>query len=388
MNDIALYDKMSSGSTLVSNGFIDTYMKDANEVQIKIYLELLRLMGGHRGASVSYIADFFNYTEREVLRALKYWNSTGLITLIFDSDKSVCGISLNDPDGVSPRQMDLGEFEDFKGTESAPSLVSSPEGAAPSSSGAKSEPEQTSSPDSQSQGATIVELQAQSRLKPSYTNESLQNFQDRQDVREIVFMTQKYMGHPLSYVDITTLMYMYDALGFPIDLIEFLIEYCVSAGHRSMHYIEKTALAWADEGISSVQDAREATSVFKKDYYKVLRAFGISGRNPVKSDIDYIRHWQKDYGYEMDIILEAVNRTMRQIAKPSFSYADSILKNWQKRGVHHLTDIDRLDGERRRSTLPPVPVNDKFRNFEERTYDYDALERKFAKNGKEVEKRG
>ena len=52
-----IYNDSGSDSTMVSNLFIDEYMKSANDAQIKVYLYLLRMMGTHRAASVSDMAD-------------------------------------------------------------------------------------------------------------------------------------------------------------------------------------------------------------------------------------------------------------------------------------------------------------------------------------------
>jgi len=45
-------------------------------------------------------------------------------------------------------------------------------------------------------------------------------------------------------------------LDFSTDLIEYLVEYCVSKGHTSIRYIEKVALAWADNHITTVEQAK------------------------------------------------------------------------------------------------------------------------------------
>ena len=39
--------------------------------------------------------------------------------------------------------------------------------------------------------------------------------------------------------------FFYDELHMSADLIEYLVEYCVSRGRKSMRYIETVALAWA-----------------------------------------------------------------------------------------------------------------------------------------------
>ena len=61
------------GITVLSNIFIDQYMKDANDAQIKIYLYLLRMVGANLPTDIAEIADKFNHTEKDVIRSLSYW---------------------------------------------------------------------------------------------------------------------------------------------------------------------------------------------------------------------------------------------------------------------------------------------------------------------------
>ena len=73
MSHLTIYQSNYVDATVVSNLFIDEYMKDANDAQIKVYLYLLRMMNAREATSVSDIADKFNHTEKDILRALKYW---------------------------------------------------------------------------------------------------------------------------------------------------------------------------------------------------------------------------------------------------------------------------------------------------------------------------
>ena len=73
MARLALYKDNYIDSTVVSNCFIDEYMKDANDAQLKVYLYLIRMLNANQSISVSGIADKFNHTEKDVMRALKYW---------------------------------------------------------------------------------------------------------------------------------------------------------------------------------------------------------------------------------------------------------------------------------------------------------------------------
>lgn len=339
-----------SDTTLVSNYFIDNYMTNANEAQIKIYLYLLRCIGANAPVSVSSIADRFNYTEKDILRALLYWDREKLISLEFDGSNNVVGICMN-------------EFE-MQHAAHAPSPV--PAEPAPAPAG------QTPPP---------------AGAKSSYSMDRLGEFKSREEVKQLIFMTEHYMGKTLSASDLGTLLYMYDKLAFPLDLVEYLIEYCVNNNHKSMRYIEKTALNWAESGIHSVEAAKENNSRYKREYFAVLKAFGISGRNPVDSDIDYIKRWQNEYGFDMDVIIEACNRTMKAIAKPSFSYTDSILKSWKSKNIHHTSDLKALDltFQKERppvsdSKAPVAPKPNRFRNFKEHDCDFDELAMELIRN--------
>ena len=87
MGRVTISSNCGEDSTNVSNIFIDEYMQDANDAQIKIYLFLLRMMSANLPTSVEALADKFNHTESDVIRALKYWEKKRLISLEYDSSQ-------------------------------------------------------------------------------------------------------------------------------------------------------------------------------------------------------------------------------------------------------------------------------------------------------------
>ena len=111
-----------------------------------------------------------------------------------------------------------------------------------------------------------------------------------------------------------------------------------------------------------------------------MNAFGITGRKLVSTEIAYISRWTNEYGFDSDIILEACKRTMESLHQPNFKYTDSILSDWNKKQVHHLSDIAKLDAahqERKKSSASAAAntaSKNKFNNFTQRSYDYDELE--------------
>ncbi len=68
MSNFKVYQDYCLDATLVSNVFIDNYMGDANDAQIKIYLYLLRVTCANTSCSISDLADQNNYTKKDVSR--------------------------------------------------------------------------------------------------------------------------------------------------------------------------------------------------------------------------------------------------------------------------------------------------------------------------------
>lgn len=365
MGKIALIHNQLSGTTCVSNIFLDQYMPDANGEFVKVYLYLLRHSGTAASEiSICRIADTFNHTEKDVMRALKYWEQAGLLSLSYDKDKSLTSISLL---GYEPaaahRPVPSNSFAVMPDT----ALVNSFAAA-------------------ESAATAIPAAQKSSRKrKHTYTGEESAALKEREEVAQLLYITEKYFGRPLTGSETNTLLYFYDGLEFPAELIEYLIEYCVSKNHTSIRYIEKVALNWADQGITTVEQAKEASGLFNRDYFSVMKAFGISGRNPGKAEKDFIVKWTSEYGFTMDIILNACNRTIQTIHQPSFEYADTILSRWKKRGVKMLSEIQELDEEHsrtksaRQKSEASTPKNS-FSNFQQRTYNFSELEKEMLAN--------
>ena len=359
MKELKLTKYVQTNATVLDNEFIDHYMVRANGEYVKVYLLLLRHMNQSSGyLSVSELADLLECTEKDILRALRYWKSEGLLDYLDDT-----------PDDPSP-----------KSTAPSPAACS---GLHDVQSGYMT----SSIPaDSVSDSAALA----------STTNiQQYRSRKERAEFKELLFVAEQYLGKTLSATDIDQITYFYDTLNMSAELIEYLIEYCVENGHKSMHYINKVALSWHEENITTVNLAKTSSFLYNKNCYCVLNAYGIKGRGPAASEIAYIRKWSEEYGFALEVILEACDRTMNSIHQPSFDYTDSILKRWKDKNVRQLKDIDAVDAdyrkekerakelakERKRQQQTQKPVNsqnNKFNNFDGRSYDMNDLERRLV----------
>ena len=87
MKRLKLKNRFQANATILPNEFIDHYMVSANGEFVKVYLLLLRYLNEPGSVlTVSMIADCLNNTENDVLRAFRYWESTGLLRLTKDAE--------------------------------------------------------------------------------------------------------------------------------------------------------------------------------------------------------------------------------------------------------------------------------------------------------------
>lgn len=341
MRTLTLHNRFQGNTTIVENDFIDHYMAKANGEYVKVYLLLLRYLDAHNTSlTISQLADCLECTEKDILRAFKYWSKVELLKIDYDEAGTICGLSVgkSTENEEHIESVKLGVMETFESV----AIQTAPKKIAPKSSSSK------------------------------YQNE----------LKQLYFVAEQYIGKPLTSTDINKINYFFDSLNFSIDLIEYLIEYCVENNHKSMHYIEKVALAWADEQITTIEEAKAKTTLYNKNYFSILNAFGIKGRSPAAIELNYMKKWMEEYGFTVDIIVEACNRTIANTHQPDFKYADTILKNWIAKDVHHFSDITRLDlayqqekaSKKRVSSKSAIPAGNRFNNFENRAYDMNCLE--------------
>ena len=230
--------------------------------------------------------------------------------------------------------------------------------------------------------ASVAEtpVNTEKEVKEVPVQKTAANFRKNKEFKQLLFVTEQYLGKPLSSTETEAMIYFYETLQMSAELIEYLIEYCVENGHKSMHYIQSVALSWHKQNIRTVSEAKSSSAIYNKNCYSVLNAFGIKGRAPAASEITYIRKWNEEYGFALEIILEACNRTMNAIHQPNFEYTDSILKNWLAKKVNSMKDIAALDADyqkekekKKKQPAKPAPAN-KFNNFESRNYNMNDLE--------------
>ena len=408
MTAINISSDIATSFTTVSDIFIDQYMPKANGEFVKVYLYLLRATGSGAGiATISEIADHFSNTEADIIRALNYWASEGILQVQTGADGQIIGINLCSL-SVSGMQAAQSNIQSAVADNAAQnnlqnSVVNNAAQNILKNGVVNNAAQNISTANIRMQDSVVEKLKSQTPDKAAssqkeYTLDEIKEFRKNPDISELFFIIETYLKHTLSSTDTNMVLYWLDELHFSTDLVEYLVEYCITKGHSSLRYMNKVALGWADAGIKTVDQAKDDAAAHSQIYYSVMKALGITGRNLVDSEVSLINKWVGEYGFDIELVKAACSKTISAIQKPSFEYTDSILANWRKKDVHTLKDVEVLDANFAKAnkasatgssqstnaangSSKPKSNNssskNKFNNFNQRNNDYDKLEKLF-----------
>lgn len=408
MTAINISSDIATSFTTVSDIFIDQYMPKANGEFVKVYLYLLRATGSGAGiATISEIADHFSNTEADIIRALNYWASEGILQVQTGADGQIIGVNLCSL-SVSGMQAAQSNIQSAVADNAAQNnlqngVVNNATQNNFQNSVVNNAAQNISTVNTRMHDSVVEKLKSQTPDKAAssqkeYTLDEIKEFRKNPDISELFFIIETYLKHTLSSTDTNMVLYWLDELHFSTDLVEYLVEYCITKGHSSLRYMNKVALGWADAGIKTVDQAKDDAAAHSQIYYSVMKALGITGRNLVDSEVSLINKWVGEYGFDIELVKAACSKTISAIQKPSFEYTDSILANWRKKDVHTLKDVEVLDANFAKAnkasatgssqgtnaangSSKPKSNNssskNKFNNFNQRNNDYDKLEKLF-----------
>ena len=322
--------------TLISNDFIDNFMAAANPSFVLIYIYLLRNRA--EDLDTGQIAEHFSMLESDVLRAFKYWDKAGLIK--------------------------------YTQNESGAMLISF--GAA------KKKAKEKKVPKIDAKREIIVSA------KPKYNPIELEMYKnDYAEIHDLFEFCEHTLGKTLSDKELSTLYSFYDWLMLPVELIKYLLEYCVQNNHRRINYIETVALDWAENNIKTVDEAKAYVNIFNKDYREIMSAMGLSGRNPATKELEYMDKWYKEWELPLPLVLESCSKTVISVGKAQFGYADKILESWYNAGAKTLDDVKALESTREKTAKPEAKTEKKemptrknrFINYEQHVRDHDEIDK-------------
>lgn len=394
-------------TTSIHNSFIEDYMLEANGSYVKVYLYLAKcIQYGESDLSISSLADRMDNTEKDILRALHYWEKKKLLKINRDTKNGdIIGIDMLAPPLQKSTAPDTntipeGQYDTALKADSmpegqydaAPKADSMPEGRydAPKADNTQDMNSRIEKPISNVVPMPVKTAESSPEIAKPEVAVSVDQRKLLAQNEEFIWLCnviESYLDRTLNSNEAELISYLYGTLHFSKDLLLHLYDYCISLGKTNYKYIQKVALSWDEQGIHTPEEAEQASSNYNTAYTSVARSLALD-RALAPVEKKRVDHWQKEWGMDLSVILEACNRTILKLHKVDFHYIDGILDHWHQAGVHTLQDVERADqaymqrkAEKNDTTPGQKPPKNKnqFQQFQQRetsSQEVDELERK------------
>lgn len=161
---------------------------------------------------------------------------------------------------------------------------------------------------------------------------------------------EETLGRTLTEGQLRCLLTAYDHLGLSagaiIELLAFLKN---EKGTVRLADIRRETYAWADMGVVSAQDAQDylARKVNEKPLCAaVYQALAADPAQPAPKE-QRVCTYALSHGFPAEAVALAVRRADKQQGKRSLDYILGILRRWEEKGVHTVSEITALEPETR-----------------------------------------
>ncbi len=166
------------------------------------------------------------------------------------------------------------------------------------------------------------------------------------EVAFILREAEQKLGRILRQSESSTLVWLHDDMGLSASLILMIVAFAVTEGKANIGFIERTAVEWANDGVSDITEAEQRLVVMrrrKSAWHLVETAMGIEHRSPTKAELETADTWVNEWNYGHDIIREAYEVCINTTSKFSMPYIKKVISEWHKAGVKTVEDIANLN---------------------------------------------
>lgn len=161
---------------------------------------------------------------------------------------------------------------------------------------------------------------------------------------ELFRMAEQLIGEPLNHMQQRSLLWQYQYLQVPGDIILTVMSYCRSMDKNSMQYSEKLLYSWWNKGICTMQQINDAIvkDQESRSYHGMIARTLDMQRPPTPKQREFFDSWQA-LGIPIDLIRYAYEKTIEQTDKRSLPYMNKILNDWAKAGYKTREEVDMGD---------------------------------------------
>lgn len=171
-----------------------------------------------------------------------------------------------------------------------------------------------------------------------------------ESVEEIKFLfnaAEATLGRVLTYTEQRTIIWLYEYYGIAPDILMMVMDFAVSQNKASIGFIEKIAVTWHDNGVTTHDQA-------EREIRQLNSFYSLSGQISSKLELNrtltpterkFVNDWAAK-SISIDLIILAYERTIDSIGKVKFSYMNTILLDWYSKGCASPNDVKALEAKR------------------------------------------
>ena len=155
-----------------------------------------------------------------------------------------------------------------------------------------------------------------------------------EDVKFLFDSAENAFGKILNYTEQRTLIWLHDYYNIAPDILLMIMDLAKQTGKANMNYVEKIAINWQENNITTHELAMREINRLKNYYSFEGQAAAKLGldRTLTPTERKFLKEWS-DKGISIDLVILAYERTIDNIGKVKFSYMNKIIKSWQENGI-------------------------------------------------------
>lgn len=163
-------------------------------------------------------------------------------------------------------------------------------------------------------------------------------------LRDCIETCSLILKKQLNPSEIGILVALVNDLGISEYYLTTLLTYCADTlDSRGIKFLEKTAVSLTDRGIRSdaaLDEYITASELAHSHEGAVRRLYGMGARELTPGERECLIRWFSTYGYDMEVVGLAYDKTVASAGKVNIKYTDKILTDWHRQGLKTTSEIE------------------------------------------------
>lgn len=163
---------------------------------------------------------------------------------------------------------------------------------------------------------------------------------------------ESIFGRIISPNDKSTLLFINEYYGIPVEVIVMMLEYAASIDKCNTKYIEQLAANWWSKGIITLERADEYIKYLTESgsaAKRLLVILGQSHRPPTDDEVRLANLWFNDWRMSDEMIKEAYDKCVNNTGKFSYGYMKKIITGWHEKGITTPEQVKKEQNDYRQS---------------------------------------